>query len=402
MRTVLFVAPFLLDATLKYVQAAAAVPGVRLYVLTQDGPERLPAGAQHWRVDNALDVDQLVAAARAIAAKTGGLHRIIGILENAQEVIGATRERLGLPGPTEAVARRFRDKALMKTVLREHGLPCARHKLLRNDGDAWAFAQATGLPLVLKPPDGAGCKATYQVNSSAELEAALQELRPSPERVVLAEEFITGEEFSYDTITIHGRQVFHNVLRYLPGPLDVVRNDWIQWCALAPRDISGPEFDPIRQVGNAAIAALGLETGMTHMEWFRRKDGSPVISEVGARPPGAQFTSVMSYAYDRSLYHAWAHAVIDEAVPGEFERKYAVGIAFLRGPGRGRVAAVQNVDEAQRQVGALVVEARLPVVGAPKSSSYEGDGYVILRHPDTAVVRTALDLVIRSIRVEYA
>lgn len=398
----LFVAPFLLDATLKYIQAAAAVPNVRLIVLTQDHPSKLPRGAQHYAVGNALDPRQLVEAARTIARQTGGLHRLIGILENAQDAIAAAREELGLPGPSPDVARRFRDKALMKDTLRAAGLPCAKHKLLRSDDEAWAFAQATGLPLVLKPPDGAGCRATYQINSSNDLQSALLEVQPSPERVVLAEEFIVGDEYSYDTITIGGKQVFHNILRYLPGPLEVVRNDWIQWCALAPRDISGPEFNPIRTVGNAAIAALGLETGMTHMEWFRRRDGSPVISEVGARPPGAQFTSVMSYAYDRSLYHAWAEAVINESVSGQFERKYAAGIAFLRGPGTGNIVANDNLDSAQQKIGHLVVEARLPQVGAPKSSTYEGDGYVILRHPETAVVEAALKTIIETVKVRYA
>ena len=71
MRTVLFVAPFLLDATLKFVQAAAAVPGVRLVVITQDEPEKVPAGAQHWKVSDATRTDTIVDAARQIIARTG-------------------------------------------------------------------------------------------------------------------------------------------------------------------------------------------------------------------------------------------------------------------------------------------------------------------------------------------
>jgi phosphoribosylaminoimidazole carboxylase (NCAIR synthetase) len=399
MRTVLFIAPFLLDATLRYVQAAAAVADVRLIVLTQDGPERLPHGVQHWHVPAATEAGALIAAARDIARLTGGIHRVIGILENCQEQIALVREALGIPGTGSEVARRFRDKAVMKDCLRAAGLPCARHRLLTAEGQAWEFAREVGFPLVLKPPAGAGCRATYQVNDWEALRAALAEVQPRPEREVLVEEFVMGEEFSYDTITIRGRQIFHNVLRYLPGPLDVMRNEWIQWCALAPRDIS--EYDPVRKVGNGAIAALGLETSMTHMEWFRRKDGSPVISEIGARPPGAQFTSVMSYCFDRSVYHAWAQAMIDEALPGPFERKYAVGIAFLRGVGQGRVTRVDNLDAAQQKVGALVVEARLPVVGAMRAAGYEGEGFAIVRHPDTAVVQAALKTLIETIKVHY-
>lgn len=401
MRTVLFVAPFLMDATLRFIQAANSIRGVRLVVLTSDGPERLPEGAQHWRVDDATHPGQLIAAARAVAGITGGIHRVIGILENVQEQIAMVREALKVPGPDVATAERFRDKSVMKDTLRAAGLPCARHKLLRSAADAHSFVAQVGYPIVLKPPAGAGCKATYQVSTAAELAQALAEARPSPDRVTLAEEFITGEEHSFDTITIHGQTRFHNIGRYYPGPLDVMRNDWIQWCVLLPREISGPEFDEVRKVGPAAVKALGLDTGFTHMEWFRRKDGSAVISEIGARPPGAQFVSLMSWAYDRSLYHAWAEAVIDETLTGPFERKYAAGIAYLRGAEKGRVVRIENLDLAQERMGRLVVEVQLPTPGRAKSTSYEGDGFVIVRHPDTEVVQNALRTVIETVRVRY-
>ncbi len=400
MRTVLFVAPFLLDATLKFVQAANAVPGTRLVVLTQDDAHRLPAGALHWKVSDATRTDTIVDAARQIMARFGGAHCIIGILENIQDQLAEARVALGLPGITPDVARRFRDKGVMKSALRAAGLPTARHARLRSKQDAWRFIEEVGYPIVVKPPDGAGCRATYKIDSPDDLSAALAELRPAPDREALAEEFVKGEEYSFDTIMIDGRPVFHNIGRYLPGPLDVMRNDWIQWCVYLPREI-GPEFDPIRKVGFEANRALGLGTAMTHMEWFRRADGSPVISEVGARPPGAQFTSLMSWAHDRSLYAAWAHAMIDGRVEGSFHRKYSAGVAFLRGDGHGKVARVENLEAAQRKVGHLVVEARLPVVGRERAAGYEGEGYVIVRHPDTNVVTDALATLIDTIRVQY-
>lgn len=401
MRTVVFIAPFLLDATVKFIKAAASLPGVRLVVVTQDGREKVPQGAIHWGVRNATEAGPLIEAAREVAKSWGGIHRIVGVLENIQEQIAEVREALKVPGTTVETAQKCRDKALMKTSVREAGLPAARHRLLRSHDDGMTFAKEVGFPIVIKPPDGAGCKATWQIASYEEMNHVLTEVRPGPGREVLAEEFIQGDEFSFDTITINGRVLFRNILEYLPGPLDVTRNDWIQWCVVAPRDIHVPAFAKIHEVGPKVVEALGVKTAMTHMEWFRRRDGSVVVSEIGARPPGAQFTTLMSYAHGRNMYRAWAQAVIDETIDGPIERTHAAGCAYLRGPGTGRVARVHNLDKAQALVGHLVVETSLPHPGRPKSSHYEGDGYVIVRHPDTRVVKEALRMIIETVRVEY-
>ena len=47
-------------------------------------------------------------------------------------------------------------------------------------------------------------------------------------------------------------------------------------------------------------------------------------------------------------------------------------------------------------------EAKLPAVGAPRSDSYEGEGYAILRHAETHVVEDALRDIVGLVRVELA
>ena len=89
----------------------------------------------------------------------------------------------------------------------------------------------------------------------------------------------------------------------------------------------------------------------------------------------------------------------------EFEappRRYAVGAAYIRGQGRGTVRRIVGLDDAQQRFGNLVVEAKLPREGQPPSDSYEGDGYIIVRHPETDVVENALQEIVKTIRVELA
>ena len=144
-----------------------------------------------------------------------------------------------------------------------------------------------------------------------------------------------------------------------------------------------------------------MRDGLTHMEWFRRPDGSVAVSEVGARPPGAQISSMLGYVHDVDFYRLWTELVVlDRFDPPE--RKYAAGTAFLRGMGHGRVRGVHGVEAVQREIGHLVVEARLPQPGQPASSDYTGEGYVTVRADDTDTVRDALHRVITGIRVEIA
>jgi hypothetical protein len=66
------------------------------------------------------------------------------------------------------------------------------------------------------------------------------------------------------------------------------------------------------------------------------------------------------------------------------------------------VTGVRGIERANELVGRHVVESKIPSRGTPKSDSYEGDGYVIVRDPDTEVVKMAMNTIIETIQVEYA
>jgi biotin carboxylase len=405
MQNVIFVAPFALEATMRFLRPAVALPGVRLGLIGQEAVERLPEElrsrlAGHYRVDDAMQTDQLLAGVRHVARAWGGkVDRIIAILEQLQVPVAEVRHKLGLPGMSVEAAQNFRDKARMKTVLRASDLPCARHRLCSSAAEALEFAAASGYPVVVKPPAGAGAKNTFRVDTREQLE---DWLRGAPIRAgdpLLVEEFIQGEEHSFDTVSIEGRHVFHSIGRYSPTPLDVLQNPWIQWVVYLPRRIEGPEFAGIRAAGPRALDALGMRTGLSHMEWFRRKDGSIAISEVAARPPGAQFTTLMSYAHDHDFYKAWVELMVFDTFRAP-ERKYSAGAAYLRGQGQGKVKSIRGLEQAQKELGDLVVEAKLPQIGMAPKEGYEGEGYVIVRHAETEVVVQALNRMIEIVRVD--
>lgn len=405
MTVAVLVAPHFQENTLRYLRALQALPGVRAAVISHDPLERLPEDlrkglAGHYRVGNCMDGAQLGHACKALGRSLGKVERLLGVLEQLQVPLAEAREIAEIPGMRTRVARNFRDKAQMKQVLREAGLPCARSRLLERDEDAWALVEEVGYPIIVKPVDGLGSRATWRINNEAELQNAIKSLRPSIDRPLQGEEFVTGTEHTCETVTIHGKPVWYSGTHYLPGPLEVLENPWMQYCVLLPREADLPMFRDFWPTNTAALQALGMRTGLSHMEWFVRRDGSACISEVGARPPGVHIMPMNSLAHETDLIADWVRLmVLDEFVPKE--RQWSVGTAFLRGQGAGkRVVAVHGLDAAHEAMGQHVVDKALPRVGQPRADGYEGEGWVMVKARDTATVKQALRDVISRVRVE--
>jgi hypothetical protein len=404
MVAVAFVAPYLLETTNRFVEAAARLPGVDLGLVTTEPVERLPERlrphlAAHWRIDDALDPAQIAGAVRGLSGQLGDVRRVVGVLEQLQVPLAQVREHLGIEGVDVATATNFRDKAQMKSVLRAAGVPCARHRLAESASAAVEFVEEVGFPVVVKPPAGAGAKSTFRLDDAEDVRVWLDGAPPAPGSAALLEEFLTGDEGSFDSVLLRGELVWHSVSHYLPTPLEVLRNPWIQWAVLMPRSIDGPDYDPVRDAATSALRALGLVTGLTHMEWFRRPDGTIAVSEVAVRPPGASITSMLNFAHDMDLYTEWARLCVYDAFEPQ-QRRWAVATAYLRAQGAGRIRGVHGWSELPESVRGMVVEANLPQPGQPTSNSYEGDGAVTVRHADTAVVTDALHRLITDVRVE--
>ncbi len=400
---VVYVAPNYTENALRFIEKLAALPDARLGLISQEPIEWLSPALQSrivsfQRVESVFDIAQLLPAAKGLKERQGAIHRIIGAVEQVQMPVAQVREELGIEGMDVETMLNFRDKSRMKDLLRTAGLPCAKHSLAADVAEALHFAEEVGLPLVVKPPDGAAAQSTFKVNSIDELAAVLSQGPPSPEKPLLLEEFITGTEHSFDAYSRNGQHLFYTISNYYPTPLEVLQEPWIQWQVVLPREVEAPEYDDIRAAAFRTLDVLGMQTAMSHMEWFRRKDGSIAISEVAARPPGAQFTTLISRANDFDSITTWARLMIF----GEFTpptRQYAAGAAYLRAQGQGKVISVSGLDAVNREIGHLFTDVKIPKIGQDKAPTYEGEGFIILRHPDTAVVKEALELIVSKVQV---
>src|SRR4051812_25019970 len=164
--------------------------------------------AGHWRVEDALDPRQIAGAVAGLAGQMGGVDRLVGALEQLQVPLAHVREGMGIEGMDVRTAVNVRDKSRMKETLQAAGIPCARHALVHSAGAATAFADEVGFPLVAKPPAGAGAQATYRLDDGAMLRGWLEAVAVSGDEPALLEEFLTGDEHSFDSVSVDGNTVW--------------------------------------------------------------------------------------------------------------------------------------------------------------------------------------------------
>jgi hypothetical protein len=346
---------------------------------------------------------------QAITSGVGRVDRLSGALEQLALPMAEVRDALGIEGMSAEVARRFRDKDRMKQVLRAHGVPVARSALATSPAELAAFIAQVGYPVIVKPPAGLGARNTHRLTGPDDLAAmAAAGLAPSAAEPLQVEEFVRAREHTCETVTIRGQPVWRSGTRYFPTPLEVLETPWMKYCVLLAREDDAPEFAQFQPINAAALDALfgasavsAAGTALTHMEWFLREDGTALVNEVGARPPGALIMPLMGLAHETNLFEDWAGLIaLDRFTPRP--RRWAAGAAFFRGQGRGeRVVSVSGLDEAIAQVGDALVELRAPKVGQPRAASYEGEGWATVRHATTEGVKQALLALIEGVQIRY-
>ncbi len=402
---VVFVEPFF-PAHQRHFARALAEAGA-----TVIGVGEYPAGAlddqlkgwlHHYeQVPSVTDVEAMTRAVRSVQDRLW-VDRIEATIEAHIMATAQVREACSIPGTSVRTAWLCRDKPSMKQALREAGVPTAASAAAGSAAEVLAFAEQVGFPLILKPRSGAGALDTMRAGNAAELDHALGIFGGQGAESIAVEEFVEGHEGFYDTITIDGQVALDFVSHYYPNVLDAMRTRWISPQFISTNRIdTAPEYAELREMGRRVIAALGIETSATHMEWFFGPKGLK-FSEIGCRPPGVGAWDLYSAGNDMDVYRAWANAITRGETGPAPSRRYASGIVALRPDRDGRITGYAGVEELRQQYDEWVIDAHLPSPGTatqPVAAGYMANAYVRMRHPDYDALRGMLDAVGRTLHV---
>jgi biotin carboxylase len=383
---VVFLAPAYPPEMIEYTRGLAEV-GATVYGVGDAPEEGLPPKVRSYleeylQVPRIMDEDDVIERV-STWLRGKGIDRVLTNWEPLVVLAARLRERWHMPGMSVDTVRGFRDKQLMKERVQAAGLRVPRSRRVRSEAETRAAAEEIGFPLILKPIAGAGSADTYKVTTARELDRALEVMRGVPE--ASCEEYIEGEEFTFDTLSIGGKPAFENIAAYLPKPLEMRSLEWISPVIITVRDMAQPKLAGGIALGRGVLSALGMGDGFTHMEWFLTPKGEAVFGEIGCRPGGAHLVDQMNYTCDIDLFREWARVSCFGRFEAPTTRKFNVGIVFKRARGEGRITRIDGLGEWMRACKPWVVEEKLLRPGTPRRNwkhTLLSDGHVVVRHPD--------------------
>jgi hypothetical protein len=382
---VVFLSPLYPPEMIEYTRGLVEV-GAEVYGVGDTPREALPPKVKnllhdYLRVPKIMDEDDVIERISTwLRGKT--IDKVLSNWEPLVILAARLRERWGLPGMSTDAVRGFRDKQLMKERVKAAGLRVPRSRRVKTEAETRAAVEEIGFPLILKPIAGAGSADTHRVTSKAELEKVLPLMRGIPE--ASCEEYIEGEEFTFDTVCIGGKPAYENVAAYLPKPLEMRTLEWVSPVIITVRDMYQPKLAGGVALGRKVLDALGMGDGFTHMEWYLTAKGEAVFGEIGCRPGGAHIVDQMNYTSDIDLFTEWARVSVLGKFDSDKPRKYNVGIVFKRAMGQGMITRIEGLGPWLKECGEWVVEEKLLRPGTPRRNwkhTLLSDGHVVVRHP---------------------
>ena len=349
-----------------YFTRGLAAVGATVIGVGDQPRDALPAAARealpHYEHVSLADEGAVLAALRGLSQHVA-IDQVECLWEPYMVLAARIREALGLPGMTVEQTLPFRDKELMKQVLDAAGIRTPRHASTTTRGGRLGGRRADRLPADRQADRGrrVGRHLPRRLRGGARRRAADAAARARGERRGVRRG--RGVHLRHRSAPA-AEILFEHVLWYRPRPLQMRAARVGQ----PGRDLAARPRRPAPAGrpadGHEVLAALGFQSGFTHMEWYRKDDGEVVFGEIGARPPGVRVVDMMNYDTDGDLYVGWAERRRARPDATRSSSTYNVGSIFKRAHGVGHIIAVAGPGRAARASTADVVLVDLLPVGA--------------------------------------
>ncbi|WP_424858162.1 ATP-grasp domain-containing protein [Streptomyces sp. SAI-170] len=312
--------------------------------------------------------------------------------------------QLGLPTTAPEVMQACRNKATARALFGRHGLPSAASASVRTREEAHTAAERIGYPVVLKPSAHAASIGVIRVDTPEQLAsaydfAARAAAQGTESTSVLVEEYLDGPEVSVECVTHRGETTVVAVTRKT-----VSAPPFFEELAHSV-DAANPLLDVVAPAARAAIHALGITDGVSHIE-MRLVDGQPRLIEVNGRLAGDMIGHLVRLATGIDLARAAADVACDRALDLTPTRSSAAAIRLIY-PQRSGTLTTLRTDvprppwlhrvHFQHQPGDHLL---LPEAGGDMFTARIG--YVITTGPTGAVAHARAEQAARALTIEVS
>ncbi|RRS01230.1 ATP-grasp domain-containing protein [Glycomyces terrestris] len=289
------------------------------------------------------------------------IDRIFMPFELGQAQAAFVREYFGIPGIGFTAANALTNKYVMKLRLREAGLPQAPFALAAGVDRIEAAGDEVGWPVVVKPAVGGGSLDVFTFDSAAEARAFAASRDADPIRKLtcplVVESFVDiRTELHCDGVVDGGEVRFAKASEYFVPVLGHGEQ-------FGSRIL--PDGDPVAaeilDLHRRAVAATGLESGVTHMEFFQTEDGL-LASEIACRPAGGGIPHAVKLQTGVDIWAACLDTALGRA-PKTAETETGAGTVahwYLTVP-PGRIVKLTDADQLRQIDGVIDVVANFKV-----------------------------------------
>ncbi len=235
--------------------------------------------------------------------------------------------RLGLPCCTQECLRRSTNKYLMRQAFDRAGIQVPFYRCVDGEMDlSEDWGRDFPFPVIVKPTDRSGSRGVTKVCRHGELgEAVRRAIGVSFEKKAIVEGFISGSEYSFESISVGGAHRRLAVTKkYTTGVPNYIEVGHVEPSGLSEEICAIAEDSVFR-----ALDALGIRDGASHAEFKVDDQGMVHLIEIGARMGGDCIGSDLVFL---STGYDYVKMVIQVSLGEEvsFDRAGQSGVAVVR------------------------------------------------------------------------
>lgn len=281
--------------------------GHRVLVVTRAAALELP-WPREW-IDGLYGVEDFADPTRlrdavAYLARGTRLDRIVGPGEFDIELAAGLREHFRLPGLSLSGAALYRDKLAMRGRAAAAGLPVPAFTGLFHHAEIGAWLDAHPGPWLLKPRTEASATGIQRFTAPGPLWERLHALGDRASHHLL-EVFEPGDVYHVDSLVQAHEIRFAQAHRYGTPILQLHREGGVYTTVTLPREASLTRA--LLDLDRKVLLALGLEQGVTHVEYIRRAtDGQLLFLEASARVGAGMIEELVEATSGLDLWGEWA------------------------------------------------------------------------------------------------